>query len=57
MMQMNANKKNKTYLFLPNMGLIWETRAHWEMGGHRSGLVLSKLAQNDKNWRLSKYKM
>lgn len=54
---MNANKKNKMCIFLPNMDLIWKTQAHWEMKGHRSAFILFKLTQNYKNLRMSKYEM
>lgn len=56
-MQMNANKKNKIYIFLPNMDPNWKTQAYWKMRAHRSGLTLSVLAQNYNNLRMYKYEM
>lgn len=53
-MQMNANKKNKMCIFLPDMDLIWKSQAYWEMRGHRSGLILRILAQNYKNLKMSR---
>lgn len=56
-MQMNANKKKKICIFLPNLDLNWKTQAYWEMRAHRSVLTLSVVAQNYNNLRMYKYEM